>query len=295
MHHTCANLLRKTFDCEDAKNLDHIIRMVEIELILGRPCGQTKEGVGRYRHVRYEDVSGVDFRRFYEMTYEIGVVEFDWIGLKNSELGWVLSRPDMFPRFSEEVSEKRLSSIGQPGETTDAITTLPVDILFKLIPFLDIQTYLAFTSTCRTLRQLALKEFQPHTRKLVLNLPWSTPLLRAYNRSEHNGEPGLVHPETSPPTGDWLLYLSHIHRTNSMRERRRIWQICEEIKYQHDKQKAVCNYMRSSVKRKQFRNMMCTKTIKAWSLKGQMGKRKLTDNEFREIQQMVGARQQGLF
>lgn len=60
-----------------------------------------------------------------------------------------------FPKFFTEVSEKRLSSVGDPQPQTDLLTTQPVDIIHALLPHLSISDYLALTSTCRYLRRLA--------------------------------------------------------------------------------------------------------------------------------------------
>jgi len=242
MHRTCANLLRKVFDCEDVTDVDQITKLAEIELILGKPCRSTAEGIARFPRVRYEEVTGVDMREFWKENDDLGDVCLDWLRLKGSKIGWVLTRPDIFPKFYSEVSEIRANSVGNPGDVHDTLNLLPKDILFKFIPYLDIPSYLSFTSACRNLRKLALLEFQPHARKLVLSLPWATPLLKSYDKPEYDPAMPMVHPETSQATGDWLLYLSHIHRTKSMQERRRIWQICEEIKFQYDKQKPSCSY-----------------------------------------------------
>lgn len=283
MHHTCANLLRRAFNCEDSRDLEQLIQLVEIEMVLGRPCPGYEDGIARFPHVKYEEVSGIDMRHLWAKPNGFGDVFFDFVSLKNSEKAWILSRPDLFPKFNNEVQTARLTSIGEPGETTDIVATVLPDILFKLIAHFDISTYLSFTSTCRTLRKMALKEFQPHARKLVLSLPWSTPLLNAYDKSEYTDMPGMVHSENSPPTGDWLLYLSHIHRTNSMRTRRRIWKICEEIKQQYDIQRPFCAYSKDIRKQDGVRNAMNSNTSLMWTLKPEPGKKGMNPNQFAKI------------
>jgi hypothetical protein len=255
MHSTCGNLLRKALGLEDYNDKDQLVELAEIESVFGRMSNSSSEGIASFPGVRYEEVSGIDMRKFWRKNHRPGQICFDWLGLKDSEMNWVLNRPDMFPRFFNEVTQKRLESIGEPAETKDILTTIPTDILFKLLPHLDIPAFLSLTSTCRTLRKLALVEFQSHVRKLVLSIPWSTPLLHAFDESEYRTDPpGMVNPETSPATGDWLLYLSHIHRTNSMRERRRIWNIYVEIKEQYDRLKPECPYSKNPAEQTRTRN-----------------------------------------
>lgn len=181
MHSTCANMSRKAFGCEDASDPEQLIELAEIEHILRRPGNSSDEGIARLPHVRYETPSGIDMRMFWKENDQPGEVCFDWLGVRQSKLGWVLSRPDMFPKFHDGVSEKRLSLIEERIEANDILTTLPVDLLFKFLPYLDIPTYVSLAPTCRTLRKLALVEFRPHVWKLVLSLPWSSPLLLAYD------------------------------------------------------------------------------------------------------------------
>ena len=57
------------------------------------------------------------------------------------------------------MSENRLGSVGKPEATTDRVTALPTVALLHLLPHLDVRTYLALTSTCRTLRTHALTTF----------------------------------------------------------------------------------------------------------------------------------------
>lgn len=140
-----------------------------------------------------------------------------------------------FPKFFTEVSEKRLSSVGDPQPQTDLLTTQPVDIIHALLPHLSIPDYLALTSTCRQLRRLALTTFQPHARKLVLSLGWAMPLPQEYviaiKSQANNKTPGSVvaHEKYSPQDADWLLYLSHVHRTGSMRARRWKWVLAQKL------------------------------------------------------------------
>jgi hypothetical protein len=52
----------------------------------------------------------------------------------------------------------------------------------------------------------------------------------------------VAHAEDSPYDADWLLYLSHVHRTKSMRTRKWIWSLCEQLKTTYETKKATSVY-----------------------------------------------------
>lgn len=232
-HKTCTSVLCKVFGVPRSLkelNRKHLRAICEIEAVLGRCKPGAKGGIGRVPYVDYETVGGVDMRSYWSKPRWEGQVTFDWKRFKESGPVWVLSRPDIFPKFFSKVSSERLASIGQPSETSDILTSQPMDLLQLLIGYLDIPAYLALTSTCRTLRKYALTTFQPHARKYVLNTPWAMPLLDTSPPEYSAKGDVMAHPRDSPHDADWLLYLSHVHRTNSMKERHRVWRIAEEIK-----------------------------------------------------------------
>lgn len=215
---------------------------------LGSECGRD-----RYVNVEKYWIPGTS-----ESDLDSG---FAWREFKDSELAWTLNRPDVyallrksfltvhcvilvahehcrsfsFPKFFTEVSEKRLSSIGKPHIQTDILTIKPIDVIHALLPHLTISSYLALTSTCRLWRRLALTTFQPHARKLVLSLGWAVPLRQEYAisiKSQANSKTAgsvLAHEKHSPQDADWLLYLSHVHRTGSMRARRWKWVLAKKL------------------------------------------------------------------
>jgi len=107
--------------------------------------------------------------------------------------------------------------------------------LSMIVALLPMKTFINMMATCQTLRRHGLTVFQPHARAHVLALQWATPLISlgeydAAAKANPNKIDWLVHFENSPVTGDWMLYLSFVHRTNSMRARQRIWHICEALK-----------------------------------------------------------------
>ncbi|KDQ57099.1 hypothetical protein JAAARDRAFT_207439 [Jaapia argillacea MUCL 33604] len=228
-HSTCASLLRRVMRCED-NSVDSFTRLCEIMFVIGRPLPGADSG--RLPHINYETIGPekVDLTSFWKTSHnDPGLNQFDWKAFKSSDLAWALNRPDVFPRFHSTVAPSRLAILGsQPSETHDAITTLPTDIIQLFLPYLSTASYIALTSTCRLLRYSALSKFQPHARALVLALGWAVPLSHEYAAAQRNGL-CMANEVESPHDADWLLYLSHVHRTQSMRVRRWIWGIVEEI------------------------------------------------------------------
>ena len=154
-----------------------------------------------------------------------------------------------FPRFFSEPREDRFSLLGEPAAQPGIFTRMPIDVLLLFLPHLTPSSFVALSATCRLLRQYALTVFQPHARAIVLSLGWATPLLglgeyeAAVSRNPKSAS-YLVHPIDSPRTGDWFLYLSHVHRTPSMRARRRIWNICEAVLCAVEERLPSCEYGR---------------------------------------------------
>jgi len=222
--------LIRVMDCENA-DLDALIRLCEIETIFGRPQGGLN--AGRLRYIAYEDAGEkIDLRPFWRQGREPGGNIFNWEALAASRYKWLLNRPDVFPRFFTIVTEERLESISlpPPDSTTDIITTQPIDVLLAICSHLTIKSYLALTSTCRFLRWHALTTLQPHARKLVLGLGWAVATKQEYAGTKARNRATMAHEKDSPHDADWLLYLSHVNRTKSMRVRKWIWALCSEIR-----------------------------------------------------------------
>lgn len=137
-----------------------------------------------------------------------------------------------FPRFHRTVAASRLDHLAtvEEEERNDIITTLPFDLLDYIIPFLDIKGYIALVATCRFLRFCALSKFQRHARTLVLQLGWPLPVPAEQKDMDASQLDTLPSASTTSYDADWLLYLSHVHRTKSMRMRRWIWAQATEIK-----------------------------------------------------------------
>ncbi|KZT40866.1 hypothetical protein SISSUDRAFT_1043603 [Sistotremastrum suecicum HHB10207 ss-3] len=216
---------------------DHIRSIVGFELIMNKCEGGPYDGMSRIPNVDYAEVGGVDPEDYWKMPM-LQEGRFEWRTVKASKDAWILARPNIFPRFYPEVSDGRLASVAEPDETSDVLTTLPIDIIHALVSVLDMKTFIFLVSTCRTMRRYAFTSLQPYARKHVLDLPWTTPFLDS-DPPEFIDSQKQAHRVDSPHDGDWLLYLSHVHRTDSMRERRRIWAICEEAKKQYVKYRQI--------------------------------------------------------
>lgn len=143
-----------------------------------------------------------------------------------------------FPRFYTEVAPDRTALLENINfSNTDAFTSLPLDILETLIPHLTMQSYVMLTSTCRFLRLHALTTFQPHARRFVLQLPWSLPVSTELKEMKPQTLAKLPSRDQSARDADWYLYLSHIHRTDSMRVRKWIWSLVDEMHHQYVKKR----------------------------------------------------------
>ncbi|KAH9939511.1 hypothetical protein B0H21DRAFT_698339 [Amylocystis lapponica] len=240
LHTACATIFRHIFDATD-NTKETLVKLSQIELVLGRP--QDKENAGRFNYVNYEGVGKdkVDLRPFWIPVNDVGANKFDWPKFMASGLDWTLNRPDVFPKFNSTVAAERIAALGPPPESTkDIITTQPADILHALLSYLSNESFVSLLSTCRLLRHHALTTFQSHARQRVLALGWAVPLPAEHAaaveiRTKSGREaPPMAHAVDSPVNGDWLLYLSHVHRTQSMRVRRWVWALAEELHRAHD-------------------------------------------------------------
>ncbi|KAI0760671.1 hypothetical protein C8Q74DRAFT_1338695 [Fomes fomentarius] len=205
---------------------------------------------------------------------------FHWEEWLRRGLDWTAARADIFPRFRTRVAPSRLSSLGPlPESTNDCITTQSLDILHVLLPYFDNKSFVNFLGTCRTLRYHALTTFQSHARRRVLALPWAIPTEVDYDNfvkrnppklearpsnsdplpaslTDEGGETGdsepqpesdfthipMAHPTHSPHTADWQLYLSHVHRTATMRARRWVWALAGEVAAVYHERRAAGPY-----------------------------------------------------
>ncbi|TFK47734.1 hypothetical protein OE88DRAFT_1665343 [Heliocybe sulcata] len=237
-HTVCGRLLRRAMDAEE-DSVKSLTDLVELEEILGKARGGVYQG--RYEQINYGDIrcgrfARVDLAPFWLPGDGPGLNTFDYNALKASELAFLLTRPDTFPKLHPAVTPARLKGFENAPETKDTITSLPMAVLEKLISHMTTPAYICFTSTCRTLRRHALTAWQKHARSRVLQLDWAIPLLAEYRQGKEHGIV-MASAEESPLDADWLLYLSHVHRTQSMNVREWIWGMCQQIRRVRDELK----------------------------------------------------------
>ncbi|KAJ6594433.1 hypothetical protein B0H19DRAFT_1247105 [Mycena capillaripes] len=233
-HRVCLSLLRHALKVEDDSFMSKTTLCAH-EVILGRPQGGML--AGRLKDIDYEHVGEkVDLSPFWRLGPEAGCNIFEWKTFKahrNGSLSWIIQRPDIFPRFNRTVSSERLASVGTPPskeERADLITTMPLELILHLLRYLSVKSYVALVSTCRFLRYHAFTTFQSHARCLVLQLPWALPTRSELEEIKEKYRAEMAGTDEELRGGDWFLYLHRIHGTKSMRVRRWIWALCEEIR-----------------------------------------------------------------
>lgn len=136
-----------------------------------------------------------------------------------------------------------------PPGPKDRLTTLPLDVLRVILahPALDNASFVCLLSTCRAMRGYAITALQPLARARVLHLGWAIATEVEYasfvrqsatstknkkskkKRATDLAHLELAHAAHSPMDADWLLYLGHVHRTDSMRARRWVWALAAEV------------------------------------------------------------------
>ncbi len=247
-HTSCANMFFHVLGVKDKETNESMTLIAQAMGVLGRPlAGQDP---GRVRNVRYEAVGEqIDLRPFWSPGSQPGGDVFNWKALSQSKYNFLVVRPFMyvfyvtlttgrpiphystrFPRLLDVAPSRTAHFRNVEFNNQDKFTTLPLDILQILLPYLPMVSYLSLVSTCRFLRLHALTTFQPNARRLVLGIPWSLPLPADLSLMSPSMAAKVPDREKTPHTADWLLYLSHIHCTNSMRTRRWIWALAESIK-----------------------------------------------------------------
>ncbi|TRM63498.1 hypothetical protein BD626DRAFT_494511 [Schizophyllum amplum] len=249
MHRVCASLFRRAMHCEGDDFLAFKI-LSEVENVMG-PLGELGDA-GELRGVDYANIGEkIDVRPFWRLGNDHGRNWFDYEDFQKSPLNdWLFTRPDTMPRFFPKVENKHIGTIPNPDELPsrdDPLTTQPLDILRLIVANLDAPSYVRLTGTCRFLRAHALTTFQPEARRLVLALQWALPTSSELAKM-------TATEESSPHDGDWLLYLSHAHRTKGMRVRRWIWAAACEAARVFEERKRVSPYAegKNTVERRKF-------------------------------------------
>jgi len=138
----------------------------------------------------------------------------------------------MFPRL-HPVGAKQGRLDGLDDRTHHAIVFLRTGAHEHIFPtitkYLDISDLYNLAATCKELRYHALTDisYQLSVREALRRKQWTMPVPAEIPAKCPDGYPA--------PTaiGDWLLYGTHINKTNSMRNRRRIFDLIGQMERQY--------------------------------------------------------------
>jgi len=134
----------------------------------------------------------------------------------------------------------RLHAIGKKEGRLDGLETRSSQeiIFFKsgahehifplMASYLDTSSLYNLASTCKQLRHYCLTDetYQNFVRNTLIS-SWAIPTVPELPSKIPDGYP------SPQATGDWLLYGTHVHKTNSMRNRRRIFHILDQMEHQY--------------------------------------------------------------
>lgn len=138
-----------------------------------------------------------------------------------------------FPKFHNQVSKKRMASVAGPCKSgDDIITRQSIDIIQVLLPYLPMGSFVAFLSTCRSLRRHAHTTFQGEARRRIYGLGWATPFEQEL-KAAGDARSMMARPN-APEGSDWLRYLGQVHNSKSIRVRRRIWELSRVMKEKYE-------------------------------------------------------------
>ena len=87
-------------------------------------------------------------------------------------------------------------------------------------------------SSCRTFRLHSFTTFQSHARERVIALDYALPLPKEYQAAAAAAvsKSSVLNPDDLPRDGDWMRYLVRVLGSDSMRARRRIWELAKEVR-----------------------------------------------------------------
>jgi hypothetical protein len=195
--------------------------------------------------------------KYFRMEIRVGPrrLDFETVPLPSPQL---TSRPDMFPRLHSIGGKPgRLDGLGtRTHNSTIFLRTGGYEHIFPSITqYLDLSSLYNLAAACKELRYYSLTEptYQLTVRNAIRETQWAMPVASEIPDKVPDGYPD---PNT---TGDWLLYGTHIHKTNSMRNRRRIFNLMSQMESQYitkatdegylngPNSKQMQNYLRASL------------------------------------------------
>ena len=142
----------------------------------------------------------------------------------------LISSPNIFPRLHDpevyaKLKPERLGICDNPAPTHDLLSTSPDLVFLNIATHLSISDLFNISILNKTLRYrcITTSSYQNLVRdqlKGTFALPVPAEILPHYPS-------GFPFPTAS---GDWLLYGYHVHKTSSMRNRRRIFNLISQLK-----------------------------------------------------------------
>jgi hypothetical protein len=145
----------------------------------------------------------------------------------------------MFPRLHTTVKLERLEMCADPASSDDPLSNTPDLVFLNIASRLTLADLYNMSALNKTIRHRTLTNvtFQSIVRYELLATNWPLPIPTEYPTPIPEG---YAHPRA---TGDWLLYGYHIFKTQSMRNRRRIFNIIAQLDRQYHKKATETGYL----------------------------------------------------
>jgi hypothetical protein len=173
---------------------------------------------------------------------------FRW-KFENSEQDWTMKRynfpkaqlifrsPDRFPRLHTTVKTERLAICDNAAASADPLSESPDLVFLNIASHLGLSDLYTLATLSKGLRHrcLATPSYQNIVRARLFTI-WATPVPSEYPAVISEGYP---HPSA---IGDWLLYGYHVHKTESMRNRHRIFDLTAQIEAQYHRKATELGY-----------------------------------------------------
>ena len=132
----------------------------------------------------------------------------------------------MFPRLHTTVKPERLEICAHPTLSNDILSKSPDLVFLKIASHLTLSDLYTVAVLNKHLRHRCLTSYsyQNVVRKRLFKT-WATPIPSEYPAKNQEGY------AYATAKGDWLLYGHHVHKTQSMRNRRRIFNIIDQLDF----------------------------------------------------------------
>ena len=130
----------------------------------------------------------------------------------------------MFPRLWTTIKPSRLELYANRNPSKDILSKFPDLVFLKIASYLPLSDLynISILSKQQRYRCLTTQSYQNLVRTHLFNT-WATPIPSEYPAKIQDGFP------RQQATGDWLLYGHHVYKTASMRNRRRIFNLIDQL------------------------------------------------------------------